>query len=213
MRYGDKEREVPAAIGRMGIDGRWVAHPFAVFAKGWGVGRVAHPFAPFAKGWGVDALPLKPLRHVPHSHYSLRPLIQLHDTLFSQCVAAIAAPNPLLRFQHQSSLHRIAMHIPQLLYTLALAPDIKIVEPFLPYVWLFLRPQLQLGRTSSLSPQYSACEALLHHLHHRRGRAFRRFADQQMNVLGHHHVTHHHEAIAPMAPRRRCSTTPSASRA
>jgi hypothetical protein len=51
--------------------------------------------------------------------------------------AAIAAPLPLLWFERQSALKRIAMHIAQLLDPLARAPQIEIVEAALPDVWSF----------------------------------------------------------------------------
>ena len=156
--------------------------------------RVAHPFAAFSRKGGESP---SLLCHLPHFHSSFWPLIQFHDTLFSQRVATIAAPCPLLRFHYQSSLHRIAMHVPQLLHTLPPAPDIEIVEPSLPYVRLFLGPQVQLRRTGSFSPpQYPARETLLHDLHHGRGSAFLRFADEQMNVLWHDHIAHQHEAVS-----------------
>ena len=39
-------------------------------------------------------------------------------------------------------------------------------------------------------------EALLQHLHHDRRRGLLRFADQQMEVLGHDHVAEHDKAMA-----------------
>jgi hypothetical protein len=47
-------------------------------------------------------------------------------------VVAKAAPRPILRFPHQSSLHRVAMHIPQLLHSLVFREDNEIVEWWLP---------------------------------------------------------------------------------
>jgi len=43
----------------------------------------------------------------------------------------------LLWFEEQFGLHRIAMHVPQLLDPLALDPQIEFVEAALPDVWLF----------------------------------------------------------------------------
>jgi len=42
---------------------------------------------------------------------------------------------------------------------------------------------------------YPAREALLHHLPHHRGIAHLRLAHQQVDMLGHHHVADHGEAI------------------
>jgi hypothetical protein len=64
-------------------------------------------------------------------------LIDLHPSLFVIGVAVIAAPLPLLWFEQQSALQRIAMHIAQLLDPLALAPRIEIVEAARPDVWRF----------------------------------------------------------------------------
>jgi hypothetical protein len=63
--------------------------------------------------------------------------------LFVIGVAAIAAPLPLLWFEQQSALHRIAMRIAQLLDPLAFGPQIEIVEAALPGMGLF-RPELGL---------------------------------------------------------------------
>jgi hypothetical protein len=50
---------------------------------------------------------------------------------------------PLLWFEQQSALHRIAMHTAQLLDPLAFGPQIEIVEAALPGMGLF-RPELGL---------------------------------------------------------------------
>jgi tRNA U34 5-methylaminomethyl-2-thiouridine-forming methyltransferase MnmC len=65
-------------------------------------------------------------------------------------VAAVAAPLPLLWFEQQSALQRIAMHVAQLLDPLALAPQIEIVEAGLRDVWLF-RAKLELALGSAVA--------------------------------------------------------------
>src|SRR5438034_7143577 len=52
--------------------------------------------------------------------------LSLHDALPISC--------PLLRLERQSALDRIAMHVAQLLHTLAFAPHHKIIESPLPLV-------------------------------------------------------------------------------
>ena len=44
---------------------------------------------------------------------------------------------------------------------------------------------------------YAACEADFESLHDRRGSFFLRFADQEVNVLGHNHVADNDELIPP----------------
>ena len=47
-------------------------------------------------------------------------LVHQHGTGLVISVVPKAAPRPLLRFQHQASLHRIPMHVAQLLHSLLL---------------------------------------------------------------------------------------------
>ena len=41
-----------------------------------------------------------------------------------------------------------------------------------------------------------ACETLLQNLHHCRGRSLLGLADEQVNVVGHHHIADHDKEIA-----------------
>src|SRR5271170_5788168 len=64
---------------------------------------------------------------------NLRPaLVHSHRSGFVQEIEAITAPAPILWHTHRSPLHRIAMHIPQLLYALLRRPYIEVVETGLP---------------------------------------------------------------------------------
>ena len=82
--------------------------------------RMGHP--PGARvGVGCVSLRLEP-RYSPNLHHRVWALIDLHPSLFVIGVAAIAAPLPVLWFEQQSALRRIAMRVPQLLDALALAP-------------------------------------------------------------------------------------------
>ena len=49
-------------------------------------------------------------------------------------VKAVAAPNPVLRVRHESSPHRIEVHVVHLLVLFLRAPHVEIVEPPLPKV-------------------------------------------------------------------------------
>src|SRR5579871_4817154 len=51
------------------------------------------------------------------------------------------APFPLLRTRHQSTMHRIPVDIPQLLYPLLLTPHREIIIPNLPEAPEFSGPQ------------------------------------------------------------------------
>ena len=94
----------------------WVPRSFAVCAKG----RV--PRTPAAER----------LRH-PFVKRNLRPtLVDSHGPNLTEKIEAVTAPAPLFRRFDQPSLHRIAMHIPQLLEALPRRPDIKVVEARLP---------------------------------------------------------------------------------
>ena len=88
------------------------------------------------------------------------------------------------------------MHVAQLLDPLAFAPHIEIVKAPLPHALLLLWPQLSLSGLSPLFAQQMPRIPLFEHLHHRRGRAPLRFADQQMNVFWHDYVAHHHERVS-----------------
>src|SRR5271170_7089401 len=59
---------------------------------------------------------------------NLRPaLVDSNRSGFVQKIEAITAPAPLLRHSRQSPLHRIAMHIAELLHALLRRPYVEIV--------------------------------------------------------------------------------------
>jgi hypothetical protein len=93
------------------------------------------------------------------------------------------------------------VHVAQLLDPLLPAPDVEIIKPPLPAtsrcfperIW----PQPQLIRIpppSSFPPQQLR-HALFQDLHHRGRRADLRLRDQQMDMLGHHHIANQQELI------------------
>src|ERR1700747_557800 len=115
-------------------------------------------------------------------------------------IVPVTAPRPLFRFEHQSALHRIAVHITQLLNALLLAEDDKIVEAALPDVTGLERsvPQLALPRVGPQAKlaQPAPRKTLFQSLHYDRRIATLRFAEEQMHVLGHDHVTGNDKTIA-----------------
>jgi hypothetical protein len=102
---------------------------------------------------------------------------------------------------NQPALHGVEMHVFELLDLLRVAPDIEIVKPALPE----LRPrglrstevkrQLRGGHAPPLLPTELPGNSLLQDLHDRGGSSACWFADQQVDVLGHHHVRHQRELI------------------
>jgi len=90
------------------------------------------------------------------------------------------------------------VHVAQLLNPLLFTPYIEIVKPLLPDMLGRHAEQFLLSGHSPFAQglQHASRESLLHRLHHPRRIAFLRLADQQMNVLRHHHVSHHHKTVA-----------------
>src|SRR5208337_3701839 len=106
-----------------------------------------------------------------------RPLrFDLYDSRLTQCIVTKAAPPPVFGMRHQSTLHRIAMKVTQLLDELLLAPHIEIVVTSLPE--RIRSPQRQ-------SPR----DALLQRLHGLSQRALLRLVHQDVNVFGHDDVS------------------------
>ena len=104
----------------------------------------------------------------------------------------------------EAALHRIAVHVAELFDLLFLTPHIEIVKPPLPElsrkIILAAKTETKLRSASSLTPLAPKLPryTLLQHLHHRRGRASGWLADQQVDVLRHHHVANQREAV-PLA--------------
>ena len=103
---------------------------------------------------------------------------------------------------NQLPFHGIHVHVLQLLHSLLVAPDVEAMKTQLPEArQLFpgtLERQRHLRRGCATLAAHLVRHALLEHLQDGRGRAARRFADQQMDVLGHDDVPHQSEAV-PLA--------------
>ncbi len=102
---------------------------------------------------------------------------------------------------HQLSLHRIHVHVVQLLDKLLLTPHVEIVKTRLPelrqkIVSLAKRQAelLPVRFLPSFSPEVPR-DALFQDLHHSRRRNIWRLADQEVHVLGHDDVTREFEMI------------------
>ncbi len=89
------------------------------------------------------------------------------------------------------------MHIAQLLDPFPRREHVEIVEAFLPHMFRSHGEQFLLLRHAPRAQrlQHTPREALLHRLHHFRRIALLRFAHQQMNVVGHHNVSHDDKVV------------------
>ena len=97
-----------------------------------------------------------PKRNLSPSH------IHLHASWFVQQVEPIAAPPPPLRRFHQSTLHRIAMHVPQFLNALFRSPDVEVVETRPPErPPSFFLKQFPLARITRFSPRQQCARCTL----------------------------------------------------
>lgn len=99
---------------------------------------------------------------------------------------------------HQFSFERVHVHIMELLDSLLQAPHIKVIEPSLPEARqrgvALLKIQRQLPSIRLALSAQAARDALLQHLNHSRRRSSGRLTDEQVDMLGHNHVTHQREA-------------------
>jgi hypothetical protein len=158
-------------------------------------------FGALAGGWPILSLLFVHLTHtlwVPHPSRSLRrvgftqltsqfpspsrPLrLNLHRPYFPQRVVPETRPRPVLRSFHESTFHRVPVHVSQLLSGLIRHIEV-VVAPL---------PELRLPSTFQLFRGQ-----LLQHLQRSRKRPDARLAYQQMNMLRHEYVPGNHEVIA-----------------
>jgi hypothetical protein len=128
-------------------------------------------------------------------HLQNFPVVEFDRTSLAKEVVAKTAPAPEFRTRDQTPLHRIAMHIAKFLDALVFGPDVEIVKSFLPDVLRRVIDQTKLRRSSGLR-ENAPRKAQFERLHHRRWILFFWFTDEQVNVLGHDHVSHNDEPIA-----------------
>jgi hypothetical protein len=108
--------------------------------------------------------------------------LNLHYSRDPGNIVTETAPSPLLGTRNQSPPHRVPMDISQLLDPPSLAPHIDVVIPSQPE-----RPALRFAQLAG--------NILLQHLQGDRKLRPLRLADQQVNVLRHHHIPSNVEAI------------------
>jgi hypothetical protein len=91
------------------------------------------------------------------------------------------------------------MHVAEFLDAFMFRPDVEIVEAFLPDVSRDVVGEDSLRRIASAPClcQNASRRSQFESLHHGRRSLPLRFADQQMNMFGHDHVTGDDELIAP----------------
>ena len=110
------------------------------------------------------------------------------------------------------------MHVVEFFNSLLQTPDIEVVKPPLPKprlrIFATFKAQIQLSSIRSLFPAQAPGDALFQNLNHRRGRSSCRLANEQMDVLGHHHISDKREAeaVSDLAENLN-ESIPSASRA
>ncbi len=126
--------------------------------------------------------------------------IDPHQSIITSLVPRARTPHPIPRRTHQSTLHRIQVHVFQLLHLLLVTPHIEIVKPPLPELrQRILSSKLKLELANNFlppPPPHLPRHSLLQHLQHRRRRPFRRLAHQQMNVFRHHHESDQSKSVS-----------------
>ncbi len=126
--------------------------------------------------------------------------IDPHQSFITALVPRARTPHPIPRRTHQSTLHRIHMHVFELLHLLLVTPHIEIVKSPLPELrQRILSSKLKLELPNNFlppPPPHLPRHSLLQHLQHRRRRPFRRLAHQQMNVFRHHHESHQRKSVS-----------------
>src|SRR5712671_7149830 len=110
------------------------------------------------------------------------------------------APSPMFRMKDEFALDRIPMHIVQFLLQFLLAPHIEVIEAALPeswsvrWRWSKAQSELRCRRFSRALSQ-SPGASLLEHLQDFRGITPPGFTKEQMNMLGHDHITDEAEVV------------------
>lgn len=83
------------------------------------------------------------------------------------------------------------MYVTQLLYPLALAPNIEVIETLLPYLHRF--PKRRLRRPNLSFRVQPAAKSFFDHFHYDRRITHFRLRNQHMEMLRHNHIAHNHE--------------------
>jgi hypothetical protein len=186
-------------------------HPFNYFRSectgGWPrfdldgtTSKVGAPsFAQFAKGGYHQRLQRRSLCRAISKRNLSPSLIHPHRSGLLQKIETINAPSPLFWRFHQSSFHRIPMHIPQLLDVLFCRPYVEVVEACLPEcpAWRLRGKQIALARVPALAlRQQRSRRALLQHLHYGRRIRHLGLGQKKVDVFGHDDIADNDKAIA-----------------
>jgi hypothetical protein len=126
--------------------------------------------------------------------------VNLDQTTLEFRVEGKTAPRPVLRVGNQAALQRIHVHVLELFDFLLQTPHVEIIEAALPKarqrIVATCKGQMQLSGGLALFAAQTARDALFENLHGHGRSATTGLADQQVNVFGHHDVTHQREAKA-----------------
>jgi hypothetical protein len=111
--------------------------------------------------------------------------IDLYQALFAAGIPPVATPFPLFGSRYQTTFYWIAMYVAQLFDALRRTAHIKVIETLLPD---------RTGADAAVVNQLG--EPLLDDFHYDRRIAYIRFADQEVEMLGHDDVADHHKSIS-----------------
>ena len=101
---------------------------------------------------------------------------------------------------NQAFPYRVGVHVMKFFFFLGVTPDIEIIKAALPETPVLRQPvvegQQKLPlRSPALSAAHGPRDALFQNLQNSGHRAFGRFAEKQMHVIGHEHIAHQRELI------------------
>jgi hypothetical protein len=129
---------------------------------------------------------------LPFSAFSVSLLAVLSDSVhvnqssLSFGIKPPTAPRPIFRVFHQSANHRVAVHVIQFFLHLSAAVHVEVIKSRLPEC---LGVQVVAKRKPSILSHFPR-NTLLQKLQHRGHCPSLRFTDQQVDVIGHHHISH-----------------------
>jgi hypothetical protein len=166
----------PCVRQHCGFVGGWRTLCIVLSLPGW-------PTLCRSKGWAALLFP---------SRVSLIPVIHSQQS-FPAIVVTPTAPWPIPGVHHQLRSHRIAVHILKLFHHFCAGMHIEVIISSLPEPTKrcrgFCEGERPLARLPTPPFTQAARNSLLEHLHNFRGIAGSRFADQQMHMFGHEHIT------------------------
>ena len=107
----------------------------------------------------------------------------------------------MIWFAHQFALDGIVVHVAEFFCLLAFRPDVEVVETALPEMVILHGRKIPKAALCGLAGHVGAADnpsskTLFQDLHHDGWISLVRFADQEMEVLGHDYISQNHETIA-----------------